>query len=304
MSKNKHADSNSKRRTGESFASSVAKDIPYATQSDAQKLDIYLPAGGGKPYPVIIWMHPGGFFEGDKGGGGASDPLATVDMKQLVPPMLASGYAVVSVNYRLSAEARFPALIFDVKAAVRWVRANAARYGFNPEKIGAWGSSAGGYLAAMLTTTGGVKELEDLSLGNPEQSSRIIAAVDWYGPTDFLQMDPQHVQLGQQPKNSAPDSPESRLIGGVLELFPEKCKAASPMTYIQRDHPSIYIQHGKTDDIVPYLQSVALAEQLKGAGGEAKVVLEIIENVGHADPVFFTLENIRKTLDFLDECMK
>ena len=110
-------------------------------------------------------------------------------MIKLVQPMLERGYAVVSINYRLSHEAIFPALIYDVKAAIRWIRANAAKYNFHPDKVAAWGSSSGGYLAAMLATTGDVKELEDLSMGNPKKSSRVNVAVDWYGPTDFLLMD-------------------------------------------------------------------------------------------------------------------
>ena len=148
----------------------IIRDVPYATQSAAQKLDIYMLAKRDKPCPVIMWMHPGGFHEGDKDGS-AIAPLAIVNMIKLVQPMLERGYAAVSINHRLSQEAIFPALMFDVKAAIRWIRANAARYNFNPNKVAAWGSSAGGYLAAMLATTGDVKELEDLSLGNPDQSS-------------------------------------------------------------------------------------------------------------------------------------
>ena len=190
----------------------IIRDVPYATQSDAQKLDIYMLAKRDKPCPVILWMHPGGFHEGDKDGS-AMAPLAIVNMIKLVQPMLERGYAAVSINYRLSQEAVFPALMYDVKAAIRWIRAKAAKYNFNPEKVAAWGSSAGGYLAAMLATTGDVKELEDLSMGNPDQSSRVNVAVDWYGPTDFLLMDPHHLQLGQEAHVHDAASPESRLMG-------------------------------------------------------------------------------------------
>ena len=106
-----------------------------------------------------------------------------------VMPMLEGlkrGYAVVAVNYRLSWEAKFPALVQDVKAAVRWIRANASRYELDPQRIAAWGGSAGGYLASMLGTSAGIPELEDLSLGNPEQPCNVQAVVAWYGPTDFL----------------------------------------------------------------------------------------------------------------------
>jgi acetyl esterase/lipase len=277
------------------IVSSPLKDIPYANQSKAQKLDIYLPAGVNKPYPLIIWLHPGGFFEGDKDD---------IYIKQMIRPILTRGYALVSINYRLSDEARFPALVFDIKAAVRWARANATKYSFNPEKIAAWGASAGGMLAALLGTSGDVGELEDYSMGNPNESSRVNAFVDWYGPTDFLQMDPQHEQLGQKPINNLGTSPESRIIGGAITHFPEKCRAINPISYIKPDNPPFYIQHGKLDDIVPYLQSVILAEALEAVMGKDKGKLELIENVGHADPIFFTQKNVNKILDFLDKSLK
>jgi acetyl esterase/lipase len=281
----------------------IIRDLPYATRSDAQKLDIYMLSKRGKPCPVIMWMHPGGFYEGDKDGS-AMAPLAIVNMIKLVQPMLERGYSVVSVNYRLSAEAIFPALMYDVKGAIRWIRANAATYGFHPDKVAAWGSSAGGYLAAMLATTGGVKELEDLSMGNPNQSSKVDAAVDWYGPTDFLQMDAHHIQLGQPADVHDAASPESRLMGAAVTSIPDKCKAASPMTYISQRSAPILIQQGTGDPIIPYPQSVMLAERMAAAIGKENVVLELVEKVGHADPVFFTTKNVNKVLDFLDKYMK
>jgi acetyl esterase/lipase len=282
----------------------ILKDVPYATESDAQKLDIYLPSGSTEPYPVVVWMHPGGFYEGDKGGGGTLDPLIMVDMTRIAEPLLERGYAAVSINYRLSHEAPFPALVFDAKASIRWIRANAARYGFDRERIAAWGSSAGGYLAALLATSGGAVGLEDLSLGNSDEPSRICAAVDWYGPTDFLEMDSQHIQIGQNAWHDDAESPESRLMGGPLQMLSEKCKASSPITYIGPGCAPIYIQHGKNDDIVPYLQSVVFTERLRSVAGSEKVILEVIENTGHADLSFFTRENVNKALDFLDRFMK
>ena len=193
----------------------LIRDLSYATQSEAQKLDIYMPYQSTGLRPVIVWIHPGGFITGDKGGN-CDMPLARINMIELVRPMLERGYSVVSINYRLSEEAIFPALIFDIKAAVRWIRANADRYRFNPDKIAAWGSSSGGYLAAMLATNGGVRELEDLSLGNADQSSRVVAAVDFYGPTDFLMMDPHHLEIGQEAHVHEASSHESLLMGAPL----------------------------------------------------------------------------------------
>jgi len=199
-------------------------DIPYATRSAAQKLDIYLPERGTGPFPVIVSIHGGAFMGCDK-----SDAQ--------VQPMLRGlerGYAVVAVNYRLSWEARFPAMVHDVKAAVRWIRANAPGYGFDPLRIAAWGGSAGGYLAAMLGTSAGVPELEDLTLGNPTHSSAVQAVVAWYAPTDFLQMDAQLIEAGMPPapgeRHNGANSPESLLLGEQITRIPERVRAANPET--------------------------------------------------------------------------
>lgn len=282
----------------------AAKDVPYASKSEAQKLDVYLPAHTDRLVPVIAWFHPGGFFQGDKDGSGMDYPVDNVDMTRLVGPMLERGYAAVSVNYRLSQEALFPAVMHDAKASIRWIRASAAKYGFNPGKIAVWGSSSGGHIAAMLAVSGGVAGLEDLSLGNAGESSRICAAVDWYGPSDFLLMDAHHRELGQPPRNDDAASPESRLIGGAVPLYPERCKAASPITYVSPETVPIYIQHGKKDPYVPYLQSVVLADALERVIGPEKVILEVVANVGHGDPLFFAPENVNSMLDFLDPFLR
>ena len=154
-------------------------NIPYASLSPSQKLDVYLPDEGEGPFPVIMAFHGGAFMGCDK-----------ADLQVL--PMLEGfkrGYAVVSCNYRMSGEAKFPALVQDAKAAVRWVRANARQYSFDPQRIAAWGGSAGGYLSTMLGTSAGIIGLEDLSLGNPDQPCNVQAVVAWYGPTNFLKMD-------------------------------------------------------------------------------------------------------------------
>ena len=286
-------------RLAERIDLSIIRDLPYAERSEAQKLDLYLAAGRPTHSPVIIWMHPGGFHEGDKDGS-AIMPLALINIIRLIQPALERGYSVASINYRLSQEAIFPALIHDIKAAVRWVKANAPVYGFDPERVAAWGSSAGGYLAAMLATTGGVPELEDLSLGNPGFSSGVGVAVDWYGPTDFSLMDTHHLQIGQPAHVHEALSPESILMGAPVMTIVEKCKAASPITYAGADSAPLFIQQGEGDPVIPYPQSIMLAERMKEALGEDKVYLEIVPKVGHADPVFFTMENIHKVMDFID----
>jgi acetyl esterase/lipase len=271
-------------------------DIPYAGQSQSQKLDVYLPEEGDGPFPVILSIHGGAFKAGDKGD------------NQLIPMLegLNRGYALVSINYRLSQEAIFPAQIFDMKAAVRWIRANSKQYKFNPDKITAWGGSAGGHLSALLGTSGEVKSLEDLSTGNRDQSSRVQAVVDWFGPTDFLKMDEQLKESGvKNPQvHSVPDSPESELIGKNLEDAPDLVRAANPETYITQDDPPFFIQHGLIDPLVPYQQSVNLANKLEKVIGKENVSLELFQEAGHGGPVFMSPENLNKVFRFLDKYMK
>lgn len=271
-------------------------NISYAQTSAAQKLDIYLPDDGNGPFPVILSIHGGAFKAGDKADGQLSPMLEG----------LKRGYAVVSINYRLSPEAKFPAQIFDVKAAVRWIRANAGQYKLNPGKIAAWGGSAGGHLSAMLGTSGEVKELEDLTLGNPSQSSRVVAVVDWFGPTDFLKMDEQLKEgnVKNPQTHSIPDSPESELIGKNLADAPELVKFVNPETYITPDDPPFFIQHGRLDHLVPYQQSVNLAAKLEKDLGKSKVTFEILPDSDHGGPGFSTKENLDKVFRFLDQYLK
>jgi acetyl esterase/lipase len=273
-------------------------DIPYASVSPSQKLDIYLPEEEANLYPLILSIHGGAFMGCDK-----SDA-------QVMPMLegLKRGYAVVALNYRLSWEALFPALVQDVKAAVRWVRANAKQYHFDAERIAAWGGSAGGYLSSMLGTSAGIEELEDLSLGNPDQPSHIQAVVDWFGPTNFLMMDEQLAANGMIPpvgfRHSESDSPESLLLGKIITDAPELVVAANPETYIRPAAPPFLIQHGTKDPVVPVQQSIEFAAKLQQALGDDRVKLELIEGAEHADDKFEMPENVTRVLDFLDSHVK
>jgi acetyl esterase/lipase len=273
-------------------------DIAYATLSAAQRLDIYWPEEGNGPFPVIVSIHGGAFMGGDKG-----------DVQ--VTPMLEGvkrGYAVVSINYRMSGEAKFPALVHDVKAAIRWVRANADRLLFDPDRIATWGGSAGGYLSLMAGVSAGVADLEDLDLGHPDRSSGVQAVVDWFGPTDFLKMDEQLAESNMEPPaefaHSGANSPESLLLGQKITEIPELVRKANPETYITPNAPPFFIQHGDCDDTVPYQQSVNLAAKLRSVLGADQVYLELLRGARHADPAFETPQNVKKVLDFLDQYLK
>ncbi len=270
----------------------IAADVAYATKSPAQKLDLCLPQGNG-PFRLVIFIHGGAFMHGDKSG--VPKPAGEI--------LLSSGYALASLNYRLSGEALFPALIQDVKAAVRWLRARAADYRLDPNRFAAWGQSAGGYLVALLGTSGGAIELEGAELGNPEASSQVQAVIDQYGPTDFLQMDAQ-VAANDACETSplshdAADSPESRLIGAPIQTRPDLVKSANPITYISKDAPPFLIQHGTGDCIVPPLQSRILADALVPQIGADNVKVTLLADGLHADPRFDQEINVQIMLDFL-----
>ncbi|EFL50339.1 Alpha/beta hydrolase fold-3 domain protein [Solidesulfovibrio fructosivorans JJ]] len=259
-------------------------DIPYASLSPAQKLDIYLPETGDGPFPVVIAIHGGSFTAGDKRDFQVAPMLAALDR----------GYAVVPINYRLTGEALFPAQIGDVKAAIRWVRANAAKYSLRPDRIALWGDSAGGNLAALAGVTGGTGELEDKSLGNGGQSSKVAAVVDWYGPIDFLTMgDPQ--RLAEK---------GNKLIGKTTLEAPQLYREASPESHIHPGIPPILIQHGDADRVISVSQSIHFADALRKGAGEGSVVIDILKGADHLDERFTTPENTARVLDFLDKYMK
>lgn len=273
-------------------------DVPYADKSPAQRLDIYLPEKGDGPFPVIASIHGGAWMFGDKGD----------DMNRPFLEGLRRGYAVACINYRLSDEAHFPSQIHDCKTAIRYLRTNASAYQLDGGKIGAWGASAGGHLAALLGTADRVRELDDPSMRNSRTrfSAKVQAVVVWYGPVaNFLTMDTELAESGLGPcDHSKRNSPESKLLGRRITDVPALVKFASPMTYIKRRVPPFLLQHGLKDDTVPVQQAIRFAEQMKEIAGKEKVTLEILKDAMHGDPLFETPRNIRRVLDFFDIHLK
>ena len=255
------------------------RDLAYVEKGhERQKLDLYVPKAA-TPLPVVVWVHGGAW----QAGGKNNCPAIFLTEK---------GYAVVSVNYRLSQHAVFPAQIEDCKAAIRWVRANAKKYNLNPDRIGAWGSSAGGHLVALLGTSGEAKELAGKG-GNADQSSRVQAVVDFFGPTDFTKMGGSHDKAG---------SPESNLIGGAVATNAEKAQKANPITYVSKAAPPFLLVHGDKDPTVPFNQSEMLAAALKEAGVAAELVP--IKGGGHGGPEFFAPPKRKQVEEFFDKHLK
>jgi acetyl esterase/lipase len=240
----------------------VLRDLDYVTNGhERQRLDLYLPSQG-KNLPLIINVHGGAWLMGSKD-----------DMVPL--SFLSGGYAVASINYRLSQHAIFPAQIEDCKSAVRWLRKNATKYGYDPDRFGVIGASAGGHLVAMLGTTGDVKEFD---VGeNLDVSSRVQAVVDLFGPTDLLQMDDHRLPNGQI--HNLEDSPESLLVGGNIQENKDKVAKANPINYITKDDPPFLIIHGDSDPLVPHHQSELLEQALHNAG--VSVTFYTLKGGGH-----------------------
>lgn len=259
------------------------RDLAYVTNGHPrQTLDLYLPETG-QGWPLLIWIHGGAFRAGSK--------------ENKVPlDYLAAGYAVASINYRLSQHALFPAQIEDCKAAVRWLRANAGQFGFDPLRFGVWGESAGGHLVAMLGTAGSTDEFD---VGEHlDQSSRVTAVVDYFGPTDFCQMDAHRRPEGMV--HDTPDSPESELVGGPIQEHPDWVARANPVTYVTHNAPPFLIVHGDQDPLVPYHQSVLLEAALKKVG--VPVTFYTVKGAGHGR---FTDPKVPElTRGFLDKHLK
>jgi acetyl esterase/lipase len=268
--------------------------LAYGTDSPNQVLDLYVPAGSG-PWPLVVAIHGGAFMMGDR-----RRELAHL------PALLAAGYAVAAVEYRFSGEALFPAAVLDVKQATAYLRAHAAELNLDPSFFAAWGRSAGGHLSAMLGVTSG----QATEFDGPDGDSSVQAVVDWYGPSDFLQMDAQFIAgppTGDVPPVQNHDdagSPESRWVGGPIQELPEVSARANPISYITGagvSLPPFFLAAGTSDHLVPYQQTLVLADALRAHG--TPVVPHILADARHGDqrfeseltgPAIDWLEGLRK----------
>jgi acetyl esterase/lipase len=267
----------------------VEKDIPYAsTKNPRQTLDLLLPVKptDAKPLPVVVYIHGGAWQSGDKTQG--IGPIMA---------LTASGdYAAASIGYRLTDEASWPAQAFDCKAAIRWIRANAAKYHLDPDRIGLIGPSAGGHLVAMLGTSGDVESLEGDLGPYKGVSSRVSCVVDEFGPSDLATM----MNEPSSTDHKSAKAPESKLVGGAILEKLEVSKAASPITYVSKDDPPFLIIHGDKDPIVPFNQSVKLAKALKETGVDVRFIK--VEGGSHGG--FQNPELPRRTRQFLDKYLR
>ena len=276
-------------------AESVYENVHYASQSDTQQCDIYVPNGSGS-FPVIALVHGGGFaFQNQK------MPVVAPVAKYA----LSHGYAVVSIDYRKSSEATFPAALSDVKAAIRFIRAHAEEYKLDADKITVWGESAGAYLSVMTALTPSVAELDGDVTDNAGVSSAVNTVVDFYGPIEFFTMDAEFAALGKDGTTySLENSFESKFLGQAIgsdkatayRTYWETYKDALPADFALK----AWIQAGTGDFAVPCTQSANLADRLSALISADNVHFSTIEGARHMDSAFYTDENIGAVFTFLD----
>jgi acetyl esterase/lipase len=257
----------------------IIRDIEFATiDNNRLALDLYLPEGVNNP-PLVLWIHGGGWMTGSR----SDCPIRW---------MTGNGLAIASISYRLTDKAIFPAQIHDCKSAVRWLRANQEAYGYAAEKLAVAGASAGGMLATLLGTSGGLSELEGTVGGNLEQCSRVQAVIDFYGPTDFV------LRSKTQPSQAnEPGSGTYRLLGGGANEKLALAKMASAAFHVSSDDPPLLVYHGEKDKFVLPDQSKRIHDVYSAAG--LPITLITLKEAGHGGKEFYSAENRQIMINFL-----
>lgn len=262
------------------------------------KLDIFLPKKGKGPFPVVVMVYGSAFF--------SNSSKASCFSGNNGQSLLKKGFAVVTINHRSSRDATWPAQIHDVKAAIRFIRANASQFSLDNSFIGITGFSSGGHLSTMAGVTSHSKnekingfeiDLEG-NLGKyKETSSHVDAVVDFFGPTDFLLMD----SCGSSMKHDDPNSPESTLVGGAIQDNKDKVALANPLSYVSAGDPPFLIFHGNKDPLVPHCQSEILYKKLQENDIESELV--IVDGGGHGPGVMID-KYLDKMVDFFKSKIK
>jgi acetyl esterase/lipase len=255
------------------------KDITYATvDGRTLALDLYMPAGVSRP-PLLVWVHGGAWRQGSK----ATLPTGFAQ----------NGLAVASLDFRLSTEARFPAMVHDIKGAIRFLRANTARYGYRSDRMAIGGDSSGGHLASLVGVSAGVKELEGTVGGHLDQSSAVQAIVSYYGASNLTTILAQSTPFGLGVRKPALDL----LLGAQPEDVPELARLASPVFHVDKTDPPLLLFHGDQDPQMPINQSHELQGAYEALGLDVTFI--VVHGAAHGGDAFYTGLNLKHALGFL-----
>jgi len=275
-------------RAADSTSVKSFKDMVYAKHGDlSMKLDLYVPEQGDGPFPLIVWIHGGGWIGGDKN-----------DCPPLNLGYCQNGYAAASLSYRFSNVAPFPAQLEDIKAAIRWLKAHAGEYKLDPNRIGVWGASAGGHLVCLLGVTGKTKQFD---VGDHlDQTSEVQAVCNFFGPTDILTgldgLDP-NTDLIKSLVNMY-----TGLLGGPIREKQDVAKLASPTTYVD-EHAAVFMHvHGTADLLVPVEQAEKLHDKLRQANVSSRLFL--LPQAGHGGEDFVSPKMLKEIQTFFDKNLK
>jgi acetyl esterase/lipase len=263
----------------------VARNVEYARVGDVSlRLDLYVPVGAPSP-PVVVWVHGGAWRSGSK------------DKPPLLP-LTQRGYALASIDYRLSPVARFPAQAHDIKAAIRYLRTTAKEHGIGADQIAISGGSAGGHLAALVGVTNGVKELEGDIGAHRDQSADVQAIIVFYGASNLTSILAQSTPYGLNMRVPALEL----LLGGQPDSKVELAKLASPVFHVDKSDPPLLIYHGDQDPQMPFEQARELVRAYKENG--LPVTFEAVIGGKHGGELFYTPEQMKQVGEFLDPILR
>ncbi len=256
-----------------------ALDIPYTkSKSPRQTLDIIYPTTGEAPYKLIVVFHGGGWVKGDK----QSESIGSIFQA------VTQGYAVATVNYRLSDEVTWPKPLHDAKAAIRYLRANAFRHLLDADTIVVWGASTGGHIAQMLAATNNQRAYEDLRMGYATISSAVQGVVSWYGISDITAL----------PASATPAA--NKLMGFDVKADKSRARDANPVELVSAEFPPILLVHGMQDELVPFEQSANMKKKVDEVTGRIIATVKPLNGAAHGDPAIKTNDSVRDALDFVD----
>jgi acetyl esterase/lipase len=257
------------------------KDVVYAkVDGKSLAVDIYVPQSKTKrPPPLLVWVHGGAWYLYDK--------------KQYPKALVEAGFAVASLDFRQSTEARFPAQIHDIKAGIRFLRSKARDYGYRVDRVAIGGSSSGGHLAAMVGVSNDDPQLEGTLGEYLSTSSKVDAIVDYFGASNLTTILAQSTPYGLSVRQPALD----KLLGAQPESVPELAKLASPVLHVDRNDPPLLLLHGDQDPQMPINQSHELQGAYEKLGLDAKLI--VVHGAAHAGPIFYEGEQLKAAVEFL-----